>query len=391
MLDNYYQYRKIVELITKELTNTASSEEHNHFLYWLEEKPENELLFEKIKSRQNYVKWRETYENIDTEKNWDTLCLNIKKERRKYLLRNFYRYAATFTILIVTTIAVFYFFKPNLIDSEEIVYNNPGSAKAVLILNDGKSIELDSLGSKSMLESDGTEINKEGDFISYSNTVDKKEKLLYNTIKIPRGGEYKLQLSDGTKVYLNSLTTLSYPVQFDSKIREVEITGEAYFEVTKMNGVPFIVNTPQSKIEVLGTSFNVNAYGKTGKVITTLVEGRVKVQPGVGVLKGHILEPSEQSVFNSGSGALERNKVNVELYVAWTKGEFIFYNERLEDIMEVLTRWYEADILFENSNVKELKFSGKFNRYEDIQQILEIIEATEKIEIDINKNTILFR
>ena len=391
-MENYYQYRKVAELISKEITGTIDSLEYKELLEWLGKKPGNKLLFERIKNKQRYSEWLEAYKDTNTKENWHKLYQDISKEKQKYQIRSFYKYAAAVAIFIFSTFGIYYLFKLSFNDKNEYVaYNQPGVSKALLTLNSGETIELDSLGKENVLESDGTTIEKLGGIISYSREDRKKEKLLYNTIKIPRGGEYKVQLSDGTKVYLNSLTTLRYPVQFSSKIREVEITGEAYFEVTKSDSVPFVVRTKQSKIQVLGTSFNVNAYESTGKVVTTLVEGKVKVQPQYGETGGHILEPSEQSVLNVGTNVLERSKVNVEFFIAWTRGEFLFYNQRLEDIMEVLTRWYEADIFYENSTVKDLRFSGNLNRYEDINQILEIIEATEKVKVVVNKNTILFK
>jgi len=196
-------------------------------------------------------------------------------------------------------------------------------------------------------------------------------------------------LSDGTQVFLNSMSEFRYPVQFVGHVREVELTGEAYFIVSKDTQNPFKVKTKNMNIEVLGTSFNVNAYETTGKVVTTLVEGKVKIQSEK-ASGDQILVPDEQAVFSVETGAISVNKVDVSMFTEWRNGQLTFYNERLEDLMTTLTRWYSATVFYMNPSVKDLRFSGNLDRYGDIRQILDIIQSTNKLNIEIQNNTILF-
>jgi ferric-dicitrate binding protein FerR (iron transport regulator) len=266
----------------------------------------------------------------------------------------------------------------------------PGKSRAILVLDDGQSVLLDSLTEQSITEKDGTMIEKGNQSLNYSKQSDNLNAAnIYNTIKIPQGGEYNLILSDGTKVYLNAESQLRYPVQFAGNVREVELVGEGYFEVATNAQKPFIVKTKGVSVEVLGTSFNVNAYGNTEKIVTTLVEGSVKLNMQ-GSSASQILEPAEQAVFDVNNGKTEVRKVDVNLYTAWKDGNLIFYDNRLEDIMIILKRWYSAEVEFKSATIKELRFSGSLDRYGDIRQILDIIKSTGKVNIEIKENTILF-
>ena len=388
---SYFYLRKIARLISQRLQGTINDQELEELNEWLKDRPENYQLFLKLIDKKRYQDWGRNYEKSDAGSNWEELYQRIRKEKKKTLYTGFYKYAASVLFIIFVGIGIYYASNTFRPEAEVITYNEPGSSKAILIFDDGESVILDSIGENSYQESDGTKIMKVGDLLSYSKTDSKKEKLQYNTLQIPQGGEYSLVLSDGSRVYLNSMSTLRYPVQFDNQIREVELTGEAYFEVNRNEDAPFIVKTQKSRIEVLGTRFNVNAYENSGKIITTLVSGKVKVQTESEQPEAMILEPSEQSVFTLESNSLEVRKVNTEFYTSWVTGEFLFYNDRLEDIMVILTRWYKADVSYSQDALKELRFSGNLNRYDDIGQILDIIKATGKVDVEVNNNTILFK
>ena len=240
-------------------------------------------------------------------------------------------------------------------------------------------------------EDDGTLIQKTTDKLDYEKKVDKKkDKLIFNTIRTPQGGEYNLVLADGTEVFLNSLSQFKYPVQFVGENREVELTGEAYFIVAKDQQKPFLVKTNGIDVAVVGTSFNINAYEETGNVVTTLVEGKVNLHLNNQNTGTYTLVPDEQAVFTVSLGNMKVRKVDVSLFTEWRNGQLIFHNNRLEDIMNTLIRWYSVEVFYLDPGVKDIKFSGNLNRYEDISSILDIIQATEKVNIKINKNAILF-
>ncbi|MCL4481733.1 MAG: DUF4974 domain-containing protein [Bacteroidetes bacterium] len=392
-MEIYSPYKKIARLIAGEIGPGLTQEEKKELADWLNEDLKNKELFNRIKSSANYRKWAETRGKINLHPSWENLFKAIQKEKKRTMFRKMLKYAAVICFPLIVAGGIYYIFNqvPEQAITSQTTEIRPGCNKAVLVLNDGESVALDSPDDLLLKEKDGTTIQKTEGLLNYTKPVQKLTKVpLFNTISIPRGGEYNLILADGTRVFLNAMSKFKYPVQFTGATREVELTGEAYFEVTH-SGTPFIVKTNGMDVEVMGTSFNVNAYENTGKVVTTLVEGKVKIESKGPVAGSRLLYPDEQAVFDLTDHRVDVNKVDVNLYTAWKEGKFIFYDTRLEDIMNTLTRWYSADVIFSDPEAKELHFSGSIDRYGDIQQILEIIQSTNKVEIEINKTTILFK
>ena len=392
-MEIYSPYKKIARLIAGEIGPGLTQEEKKELADWLNEDLKNKELFNRIKSSANYRKWAETRGKINLHTSWENLFQAIQKEKKRTMFRKMLKYAAVICFPLIVAGGIYYIFNqvPEQAITSQTTEIRPGCNKAVLVLNDGKSVALDSPDDLLLKEKDGTTIQKTEGLLNYTKPVQKLTKVpLFNTISIPRGGEYNLILADGTRVFLNAMSKFKYPVQFTGATREVELTGEAYFEVTH-SGTPFIVKTNGMDVEVMGTSFNVNAYENTGKVVTTLVEGKVKIESKGPAAGSRLLYPDEQAVFDLTGHRVDVNKVDVNLYTAWKEGKFIFYDTRLEDIMNTLTRWYSAEVIFSDPEAKELHFSGSIDRYGDIQQILEIIQSTNKVEIEINKTTILFK
>jgi hypothetical protein len=392
-MSNFKHYNDIVELISREVVNELSSHEMEKLKAWIKDCPENELLYNRIKNSGNFKVRNIEYQKIDIPAGWEAVSLLIENKRRVVLFKKIFTYAAAI-ILPIMMIAGGIYFSGSLANKNKITtlaqVIQPGSTKAVLILNDGKTVLLDSANVLSITEKDGTLIEKTGGKLNYSNPLNEKaDQMIHNTITIPRGGEYNLVLADGTRVYLNAMSSFRYPVKFGGKHRVVELSGEAYFEVKKDASRPFIVKTAAISIEVLGTSFNLNAYDNTERIVTTLIEGSVKINSQE-TDQSRLLRPDEQAIFQINSGQIDIKKVDVNLYTAWKNGNLTFYDSRLEDIMITLTRWYSADVLYKNESVKNLRFSGNLNRYGDINQILDILRSTGKINIEINNSTILF-
>lgn len=206
------------------------------------------------------------------------------------------------------------------------------------------------------------------------------DSLRYNEVIVPKGGEYQLVLSDGTLVYLNSMTKVRFPERFSEKCREVEVCGEAFFEVTKNKDVPFIVKTGAYEITVLGTKFNVTAYADEHVITTTLVEGAVSIS-GKCIGEARTLRPNEQLVLDQTSGGVEVRKVDVNYYTAWKDGMFRFRDVRLEEIMRVVERWYDMTVVYEDESVKDLHFGFNMSRLETIEPLLNIFELNGKIKI----------
>jgi ferric-dicitrate binding protein FerR (iron transport regulator) len=391
-MESYTDYKRIAELISREIDSKLTEEEKEELSNWLNENTGNREAFDRIKSLDNYIQWIRIKKEANIQEGWKTLYSAIQKEKKRFILQKMLKYAAAVLLPLLIAGGIYYFTIPK--EKSVIAYHTteikPGTSKAILILNNGKPVILDSNDELSLKETDGSTIKKDKGLLTYVQPVQKQAKVpLFNTIRIPQGAEYNLILADGTRVFLNSMSEFRYPVQFYGDLREVELTGEAYFEVSHSK-VPFIVKTAGVHVEVLGTSFNINAYENSGKVITTLVEGSVKIdtkdQAG-----SCILLPEEQAVFSQTEHQLAVNKVDVSLYTAWKDGKFIFYDTHLEDVMNILTRWYSAEVHFADPVVKELLFSGSIDRYGDIRQILEIIQSTNTVEIEINKTVILFK
>lgn len=203
----------------------------------------------------------------------------------------------------------------------------------------------------------------------------------YNTLIVPRGGEFSLELADGTRVWLNAESRLRYPVAFMGKERKVEMEGEVYFEVVKNNEKPFIVTVNGVDIRVLGTSFNVSAYQE--EVVTTLVEGKVQLKRGDEQV---VLSPNQQAIWSDDKFKVKQ--VDACNYVLWKEGIFYFEDVDLERILDDMARWYNVNIFYMNPTLKKMKFSVEIKRYEDINEILRRIEQTKRVKFEIKDRTI---
>src|SRR5690606_33592322 len=213
-----------------------------------------------------------------------------------------------------------------------------------------------------------------------------------HTLITPIGGEYSIRLSDGTKVRLNADSKLKYPVSFDGeKTREVELEGEAYFEVAKdkdkNKNVQLVVKSKGQTLEVLGTEFNLNTF--RNKVITTLVEGSVRVSmDNKSPNQYHILKPNEQLVYHDHSKKLEIAQIDTYYVTAWRTGDFAFDNVPLQDVMEDIARWYGVDVEYK-VNVEDIRFSGKVSKFEDIETLLRTIEWTGSVKLQLNGRRVI--
>ncbi len=266
----------------------------------------------------------------------------------------------------------------------------PGSNKAVLVLADGTEHDL-SQKNNTLIDEDGLKIRNSGNKLEYSSKNAQATEIKYNTLKIPRGGEYFLVLADGTKVWLNSETTLRFPVQFASDVRMVELTGEAFFEVTKNEKIPFIVSSNNQQVRVLGTQFNISSYPDDHSTLTTLVEGSVEVSIQGNPAEKTMLKPNEQSYFSTNENIIQKRNVDVSQYVAWKDGRFVFQDQTLESIMKTLSKWYDVQVVFANENSRNLKFTGNLERYSDFSNILGKIERTNEVEFEIKDKLITIK
>lgn len=378
----------IAALIAKSITNSLSEEEARELENWKNASEHNLRLFESMCRKENLYEYSLRAEKYDRTVGWEQVQKRIRMTRRKKLYTVFWQHVAIFLLPLMAGVFTWYFThetKPVLSKTviAQSVHITPGESKAVLTLGDGTVVGLNAESRQELNES-GIQINVDKAELAY----DKKEaeaipaeatseEIVYNKIDIPRGGEYKLRLSDGSMVHLNSLSSLRYPVRFSGEVREVELTGEAFFEVSKSQ-TPFIVKTKGVDIRVLGTTFNVSAYPENQYTQATLVTGSVRVDTKEG---GQImLKPSQQAELDNRSHELVVRQVDVTFYTSWVSGKIYFKDERLEDIMNTLSRWYDIHVVFADKSKKDLRFGCNLNRYEEITPFLELLNATGRVK-----------
>lgn len=380
------QHFYIARLIARYLSDEIGEEEQAELTRWRDESPENERLFQEICKEENIKQNMQKRQTFHAEDGWEGVQRKIQRHRFRHRILNICKYAAIFIFPVaIATVAIYKSGnepQPLSQVEEQIV---PGGKKAVLILDNGEAIDLKSTSGVELKEKDGTVIQVDSTVLNYQQAPARtSEKLAYNKVNVPRGGEYQLMLSDGSKVQLNSMSSIRFPVQFAQDCRLVELEGEAYFEVSK-TGQPFIVQTKGMKIEVLGTTFNISAYANE-EYQTTLVSGSVKVQTENG--SNRILKPSEQACITPSSNQINVRNVDTAFYTSWIHGKINFKDQRLDDIMKTLARWYDMDVVYENEATKELRFGCYVNRYNEITPLVKLLEQTGRVTVTVEGKTI---
>lgn len=271
----------------------------------------------------------------------------------------------------------------------------PGGTKAMLTLDDGSIIVLDTASNGMLGQQGGAAVTKlDNGLVAYqaaSKQMEKgDDKVFYNTISTPRGGEYQVTLSDGTKVWLNAASSIRFPTAFRGADRQVQITGEVYFEVAHNKTQPFRVAAGKSTIEVLGTHFNVNAYEDEMQVRTSLLEGAVKVYPvdDLDHQQVKILKPGQQARMNkSGRRISVVNDFDTEEVIAWKNGLFVFKSEDLRSIMRQIARWYDVDVQYRGNG--DLQFTGQITRNNNVSKVLEMLELTGEVKFKVQDKQVI--
>jgi ferric-dicitrate binding protein FerR (iron transport regulator) len=248
----------------------------------------------------------------------------------------------------------------------------PGGNHAILTMADGSQIVLDSIQDGNISNGTAT-ISKQGGLLVYDGSFSKKNApIAFNTLITPRGGQYKIVLADGSKVWLNASSSLHFPTSFTGKERDVDLTGEAYFEIAKNKKKPFHVNVNGYRVEVLGTHFDVNAYADEGAIKTSLLQGSVKIKKGniIGMLK-----PGQQGVLAKNGTSIEIKKTDMNEVVAWKNGLFQFDGADIKSVMRQIGRWYDVEILYVGK-VPDRRFEGKISRDAQLSDVLRILELS---------------
>lgn len=374
-----------IRLIKAYLDGRLTPVEEEMLQRWLEESSSNRELLCRLQDEQLLLNKLHFRERNNKEQGWINIQKRIHRGQRRLFV--VVRYAAVIAVVLCIGI-VFYLLRGgverqdmNLVDKSTVPVR--GGYKAYLELADGKHFVLDSL-SEIRANLDGALI-RTGDkglvVVEKQELKQENEEIEYNRIVVPKGGEYKLVLADGTCVWVNSFSDLEFPSQFVGKERRVRLTGEAYFEVSRDTAKPFIVEVGGKEVKVLGTSFNINDYD--GKFVTTLVTGRVGVYEDE---REYILEPSMQIQIANGDVAL--SNVDTREFIAWKEGWFVFKKRRLQDVLDILSRWYDVAVFYQNSELQNLHFTGTIKRHSDIADVLKFLEKTDMVKFTLNGRTL---
>lgn len=338
---------------------------------------------------------------------FQALMVDMDRYQRPKKRFSYYKYAAA--AIIILCVGIGYYFYPGakhvaeFIPLQSTAYTNdlePGSNKATLTLANGRKIDLSDKKNGLIIESDKLTYNDGSEIETGGPVFNGEDTERQNTISVPAGGQYQVRLADGTKVWLNAASSLSYPTDLSERAqRKVTLHGEAYFEVTKDEHRPFVVETTFQQVTVLGTHFNVYAYEEEGITKTTLLEGAVEVSLKASdkdFLAGSktedtsskLLQPNEQSTLISGERVIKVGEVDGEEAVAWQRGYFMFGNESLESVMNKLSRWYDVDIIFNDPALRQEVVYGSVSRSEKASGVLKKLELTGMVQFEIKGDTI---
>ena len=360
----------IYALILAVLTGEATDEERHVLDAWLAESEEHRRQFAQVEHlyRLAHARHQVTDEAYDIERAWQQVRRQTVGKKQVWI--RWLSYAAAVAMKV-----------------DEQNLDQP-----VLMLENGKQIPLKQ-DSFSIQHGNTLIQNNSQNQLSYKkiekNSVSKTEEITWNRLVIPKGNAYELELADGTHVWLNAESELTYPTRFPNDIREVKLKGEAYFDVAKNPEKPFRVLTNEIEVKVLGTSFNVSAYESERFTSVTLVGGSVAVQTDKG--EHYRIVPSEQFTHDGQSHQSTIKKVDTDLYTSWTRGEYIFKDATLEDIFDKLSHWYDFTVKYQHDQLRGKRFSLVVDRKISLNQLLELISFTSDVQLEQYQGNIIVK
>ena len=360
-----------------------TDEEKQHLQIWSNISSKNEKTKKFIQALEQQKKV------LDKHQKQETVFTRIKKQVYQKKKKRHIIYWSSFAASIILLIGIFLVFQQRMLHKEEFSPNQMYVAglslnqpSAELILPDGKKRLLSREKATVVIADSNREMrtDKQTLYVESNNLIPRESQ--YYTINIPLGAEYNIILPDGTKIYLNAGSSLKYPDQFIGEKRE------GYFEVASDSLHPFVVHVADMSVEVLGTSFNINAYPEEEWVKTTLVEGSVKTLCGN---HNFIMKPNTQVAYNRKTQKVEYFPVNIQQYTSWKDGYYDFEDMPLKVLMQIFSRWYNIKLEFAKPELKELKFSGRLKRYDDLHSLFKMLEYTRDIKFIIGKDKIIIQ
>lgn len=383
-MDTYQNEYRIAELIAKKLTGAILSEEEAELADWESQHP---VLYDRVLKNSNRKDRDFFVERLDIDRAW----LRVKQKTVQYSgsrfrIQRILQVAAIFVIFLTGIIGWQYLKNEKLSESSLVVEHLPGS-KTVLITGKGEQYVLDQSVSEELAVGEGVLVSNHNGTAQYQVQDSVAGKFPeYNTVVVPRGGEYRLRLSDGTQVWLNSGSKLHFPVFFSKNSREVSLEGEAYMVVSKDSLRPFRVDVcGKMEVEVLGTEFNIQAYPEDQQMQTTLAKGSVRVTLGN---QKRLLKPDQQLVYAVSRNEVEIREVVASRISAWRNGLFVFENETLEAIMDRLARWYNIHVFYQHQRIKNYHFTGDLEKYNDVATSLRMIEMATRLHFEIKGDNV---
>lgn len=378
---------EIYELILAEFQGEIEQKGRDKLRVWLEKDVRNRETHKELYSLWYSGKWAMAGTKIKKYKAWEQV---VRKRRAKIGMR-WAMWGTSIAASVALMVSLFLIFRADNEKSPVFQMTEGKPGDVTLVLSNGERMNVKNLP-RGVIEERGGIICPDSAYLEYRNTKMKQmdEKIVYNELIVPKGEEYRLRLADGSLVIVNSESRLRYPVRFNGVMREVFLSGEACFEVTKDSLKPFIVRTDRVGVRVLGTLFNVSAYADENHTQVTLVNGLVEVSVDN---KNNILKPNEQWMFDRHSGKQVVREVDAENYIAWTSGLFRFDAMPLEQLMLKLSRWFDIHYEFSDASLKEVRYSGGFRKNDSVEDILHMIGKITNVSfivkdgvIKINKN-----
>ncbi len=373
---------KIWQWIGDYCSGTLDGEEERQLHEWMDESEENRQFFiEGVKMVREYQMVANSDKRASDSLKRVQEKIRIRGRRKLWIQIT----AAASVVLLFSLSYMFFYISESREDFSELMKVHAGGTKATLIVADGIQVDLTQDNLQEVIGQYGvTVMNDNENELRYDCVEindETEEKPMFHTISAPVGGEYHFTLADGTMVWLNSSSQLTFPTRFTGSTREVIVEGEVYFEVQHDENRPFIVWVGDMNVQVLGTKFCISAYPENEGIMTTLVQGAVQVTSGD---KQVVLQPGYQAVVDQHSGVIKQRAVELSLYTSWVQGVFEYENMELNDIMIQLARWYDVQFTFSAPEYKERCFTGVVRKYEDLDDVLDMIEKTTNVKFIVN-------
>jgi ferric-dicitrate binding protein FerR (iron transport regulator) len=396
---NYIE--RIAALIKAYTNGTLSEEEALELKVWCAQSDTNQALFDQLLDPESIKEYIKTHPDMGTLKTtgWDRLDSILSTEdpewqRIPVRRMGWKRYLVAASLVGVAVVGTWMYFGSKhpiepvaSIPVASHLKNDvaPGGNKAVLTLSDGSSVVLDKAEKGAIAKQGAAQVMKLGDGKLAYKLTQKPTELAYNTLTTPAAGQFEVMLPDGSKVWLNNASSLRYPVAFTGKDREVELKGEAYFQIAPNSRQPFKVKVDDMLVDVLGTSFNISAYADESMIKTTLVTGAVRVSKGD---EGTLLKPNEQVQLDDAGRLSVLKDVDVDAEVAWKSGLFHFERADIKTVMRVLARWYDLDVRYEGPLTTQV-FGGYIERKLNLSEVLKILQENQvHFDLDGRKLTV---